>query len=94
MSAADLKELFDRVQSWPKAAQEELLSLATAIENAFQAHQHVASDDELQISEAVITSIEATPDAGSSADEIDIVESMQRLVAEKPNPPRESKPDA
>ncbi|WP_074131348.1 hypothetical protein [Bradyrhizobium sp. NAS96.2] len=94
MSATELKELLNRVQSWPKAAQDELLSMANAIENALRGHQHVASEVELQISEAAITSIEVTPDAGSSADEVDILESMERLVAAKQKPAKESGSDA
>ncbi|WP_076860880.1 hypothetical protein [Bradyrhizobium mercantei] len=94
MSATELKDLFDRVRSWPKAAQDELLSMANAIETALRGHQHVASHDELQISEAAITSIEVTPDAGSSTAEIDILESMKRLVAEKQKPAKESGSDA
>jgi hypothetical protein len=94
MSAADLKGPFDRVQSWPKAAQDQLLSMANAIENELRAYQHVASGEELQISDAAIASIDVVRDAGSGADEADVLESMKRLVAEKPKPAKESGPDA
>ncbi|QOZ31193.1 hypothetical protein [Bradyrhizobium sp. CCBAU 53421] len=94
MSATELKDLFDRVQSWPKAAQDEFVSLANAIESALRDHQHVASYAELQISEAAITSIEVAPDAGPGAHEVNIIESMERLVAEKQKPAKESGSDA
>ncbi|PAY09731.1 hypothetical protein CK489_03925 [Bradyrhizobium sp. UFLA03-84] len=94
MTATELKDLFDRVLSWPKAAQDELLSMANAIENALHGHQHVASEVELQITEAAITSIEVTPDASSTADEVDILKSMERLVAAKQKPAKESGSDA
>ena len=94
MSATELKDLFDRVQSWPKSAQDELLSMANAIENALRGHQHVASEVELQISEAAITSIDVKPDAGSGADEDDILESMKRLVAGQRKSEKESGSDA
>ncbi|MDH2383308.1 hypothetical protein [Bradyrhizobium sp. CER78] len=94
MSATELKDLFDRILSWPKPAQDELLSTASAIENALRGHQHVASEVELQINEAAITSIEVTPDASSSADEVDILASMERLVAAKQKPAKESGSDA
>jgi len=94
VSAAELKDLFDRIQSWPKSAQDELLSLANAIEDGLLAHRHVASEEELQITEAAIASIEVAPDAGSGADEDDILENMKRLVAEKPTSSKESESNA
>ncbi|TWB94805.1 hypothetical protein FBZ93_109245 [Bradyrhizobium macuxiense] len=94
MTADELKDLFDRVLSWPKAAQDEFVLMANAIENALRGHQHVASEIELQISEAAITSIEVEPDADPSADEVDILESMKRLVAATQKSEKESGSDA
>ena len=41
MTEADLKELLKRVQTWPEAAQDELVSLANQIE-----HEHDGSRDQ------------------------------------------------
>ncbi|MBR0874171.1 hypothetical protein JQ633_27685 [Bradyrhizobium tropiciagri] len=81
MTAADLKDLLERAQSWPKAAQDELLSMARKIEDELRLNRHVASTDELQITEAAIASIDVAPDPGRGKDHMDIEESMKRLVA-------------
>ena len=59
MTAAELKNLLDRVQSWPEAAQDEFVSIANQIESELQAQDYVATQDELRIIDAAMASIDA-----------------------------------
>ena len=59
MTAADLRDLLDRVQSWPKSAQDELMSIANQIESELQTNDYVATRDELRIIDAAMASIDA-----------------------------------
>ncbi|GKQ51777.1 hypothetical protein [Bradyrhizobium sp. Ce-3] len=59
MTAVELKNLLDRVQSWPKAAQDEFVSIANQIESELQAQDYVATRDELRIIDAAMASIDA-----------------------------------
>jgi uncharacterized protein YecE (DUF72 family) len=59
MTEADLKELLKRVQTWPEAAQDELVSLANQIEHELRSSDYVATQEELQIIDAAIASIDA-----------------------------------
>lgn len=68
MTEADLKELLKRVQTWPEAAQDELVSLANQIESELQGNDYVATEEELQILDAAVASI----DAGEIASEREV----------------------
>jgi hypothetical protein len=68
MTEADLKDLLKRVQTWPAAAQDELVSLAKQIESELQGNDYVATREELQVIDAAIASI----DAGEAASEREI----------------------
>ena len=68
MTEADLKDLLKRVQSWPEAAQDELVALANQIENELQSNDYVATHEELRIIDAAMASI----DAGEVASEREI----------------------
>ncbi|MHC2433366.1 hypothetical protein [Bradyrhizobium sp. USDA 4451] len=59
MTAAELKNLLDRVQSWPESAQDELVSIANQIESELQARDYVATRDELRVIDAAMASIDA-----------------------------------
>jgi len=59
MTAADLKNLLERVQNWPQAAQDELAAVASQIERELQSKEYVASAQELQIIDAAMASIDA-----------------------------------
>ena len=50
MNATQLKNLLERVQAWPDAAQDELVAVANEIESELQARHYVATRDELQAS--------------------------------------------
>jgi hypothetical protein len=68
MTASDLKSLLDRVQSWPEAAQDELVSVAMEIETELKARDYVASQEDLRIIDAAMASI----DAGDLASEAEV----------------------
>jgi hypothetical protein len=68
MTVAELKELLDRIQSWPESAQDELVSVANQIESELQSRDYVATRDELRTIDAAMASI----DAGDSATEHEI----------------------
>ena len=59
MTAADLKNLLERVQNWPEAAQDELVAVASQIEHELQSKEYVASPEELQIIDAAMAAIDA-----------------------------------
>ncbi|TMJ47999.1 MAG: hypothetical protein E6G85_26100 [Alphaproteobacteria bacterium] len=58
MTAADLKQLLERVQTWPEAAQDELVAVAKQIESELQANEYVATREELQNIDAALASID------------------------------------
>jgi hypothetical protein len=68
MTEADLKELLKRVQTWPDAAQDELVAIANQIENELRSNDYVATQEELQIIDAAMASL----DAGEAASEREI----------------------
>ena len=59
----NLKDLLERVESWPEAAQNELVAVANQIESELQGGDYVATREELEIIDAAMASI----DAGESA---------------------------
>jgi hypothetical protein len=59
MTMADLKDLLERVQTWPEEAQNELVSVVNQIESELQGDGYVASREELQIIDAAMASIDA-----------------------------------
>jgi glutathione S-transferase len=59
----NLKDLLERVESWPEAAQNELAAAASQIESELQGGDYVATREELEIIDAAMASI----DAGESA---------------------------
>jgi hypothetical protein len=58
MTAADLKNLLERIQAWPEEAQDELVAAANQIESELRGNEYVASREELQIIDAAIASID------------------------------------
>jgi hypothetical protein len=58
MNAAQLKNLIARVQTWPEAAQEELVAVANEIENELQANEYLATSEELEAIDAAIAEID------------------------------------
>ena len=68
MTVTDLKNLMERVQAWPEAAQDELVSIANQIESELQGKDYPATQEELRIIDSAIASI----DAGESATDAEI----------------------
>ncbi|MFH0297559.1 hypothetical protein AAFX91_10020 [Bradyrhizobium sp. 31Argb] len=59
MTAAHLKDLLERVRTWPEAAQDELVAVAEQIENELRSDEYVATHEELLAIDAAIASIDA-----------------------------------
>ena len=55
----NLKDLLERVESWPEAAQNELVAVANQIESELQGGDYVATREELEIIDAAMASIDA-----------------------------------
>ena len=68
MTTNDLKNLLERVQAWPEAAQDELVAVANQIESELQGRDYLASQEELQIIDAAMASI----DGGEAATDAEI----------------------
>jgi hypothetical protein len=58
MTAADLKNLLERVQAWPEAAQDELIAVVNQIENEIQGNDYFATREELRIIDAAMIDID------------------------------------
>jgi len=58
MTTKDLKSLLERVQAWPEEAQDELVDVANQIENELQNREYLATQEELRIIDAAMTSID------------------------------------
>jgi len=68
MTTTDLKNLLERVRSWPEAAQDELVAVANQIESELQGRDYLATREELQIIDAAMASI----DGGEAATDVEI----------------------
>jgi len=68
MTVTNLKNLLERAQAWPEAAQDELVSVANQIESELQAKDYQATQEELRIIDSAMASI----DAGESATDAEI----------------------
>jgi hypothetical protein len=58
MTTTDLKNLLERVQTWPEEAQDELVAVANQIESELQGGDYLATREELRIIDAAIASID------------------------------------
>jgi hypothetical protein len=58
MTANDLKILLERVQTWPEAAQDELVAVANQIESELHGKDYIATREELLIIDAAMASID------------------------------------
>jgi len=59
MTVTNLKNLLERVQTWPEEAQDELVAVVNQIENELQSRDYVATQEELRIIDAAMASIDA-----------------------------------
>jgi hypothetical protein len=58
MTATNLKNLLERVQTWPEEAQDELVAVANQIESELQGRDYLATREELRIVDAAMASID------------------------------------
>ncbi|MCA1451960.1 hypothetical protein I6F35_01860 [Bradyrhizobium sp. BRP22] len=77
MTAADLKNLLERVQAWPEAAQDELVAVAEQIESELRSDEYVATREELLAIDAATASI----DAGEVATEREVEAAFAKFRA-------------
>ncbi len=59
MTAADLKNLLERIQSWPEEAQDELVSVANEMDAELRGREYVATQEELRVIDFAMASIDA-----------------------------------
>ena len=59
MTVTDLKNLLERAQTWPEEAQQELVVIATEIENELRGQDYSATQQELQIIDEAMASIDS-----------------------------------
>jgi len=77
MTATDLKDLLERVQTWPEEAQDELVAVAKQIESELQAQDYLATREELQVIDAAMASI----DRGEAATDAEIKAAFAKFRA-------------
>lgn len=75
MTAADLKSLLERVQTWPEEAQDELVALANQIESELQGNDYLATREELQIIDEAMASL----DRGEAASDREVEAAFARF---------------
>jgi ATP-dependent protease HslVU (ClpYQ) peptidase subunit len=78
MTVADLKNLLERVQAWPEEAQNELVAAATQIERELRNDDYTATQEELQVIDDAMASL----DAGESATDLEIATALAKFRKE------------
>jgi uncharacterized protein YecE (DUF72 family) len=76
MTTTDLKNLMERVQTWPEEAQDELVAVANEIESELQAQDYHATREELRIIDAAMAAI----DAGETASDAETKTVFQKFL--------------
>jgi hypothetical protein len=74
MTATELRELLERVRTWPEEAQNELVAVANQIESDLQG-DYVATREELRVIDDAMASI----DAGHLATESEIAAAFAKF---------------
>ena len=59
MTVTNLKNLLERVQTWPEEAQDELVAVANQIESELGSRDYLATQEELRVVDAAMASIDA-----------------------------------
>jgi hypothetical protein len=75
MAAPDLRDLLHRAQSWPEEAQNELIAVASEIENELGSGEYLAGQEELKIIDAAMADI----DRGETATEAEITAAFAKF---------------
>jgi hypothetical protein len=78
MTATELKKLLERVQAWPEEAQNELVAVANEIESELRGNEYTATQEELQVIDAAMASL----DAGESATELEVAAAFAKFRKE------------
>jgi hypothetical protein len=78
MTATELKKLLERVQAWPEEAQNELVAVANEIESELRGNEYTATQEELQVIDAAMASL----DAGESATELEVTAAFAKFRKE------------
>lgn len=68
MAVPDLRDLLHRAQSWPEEAQNELIAVASEIENELSGGEYFATQEALKIIDATMAAI----DRGEIATQVEI----------------------
>jgi hypothetical protein len=77
MTTTDIKDLLERIRTWPEEAQNELVAVVNQIESELQGHEYVATPEELQIIDAAMASI----DAGEAASDREVEAAFAKFRA-------------
>jgi hypothetical protein len=75
MTLAEIKNLLERVQTWPEEAQNELVAIANQIESELRGDEYAATMDELQVIDAAMASL----DAGESATDVEVAAAFAKF---------------
>ena len=75
MTLAEIKNLLERVQTWPEEAQNELVAIANQIESELRGDEYAATVDELQVIDAAIASL----DVGESATDVEVAATFAKF---------------
>lgn len=75
MAVTDLRDLLHRAQSWPEEAQNELIAIASEIENELSGGEYLANQEELKIIDAAMAAV----DGGEVATEAEIAAAFAKF---------------
>ncbi|TQF28276.1 hypothetical protein [Bradyrhizobium sp. UNPA324] len=75
MAASDLRNLLERAQTWSEEAQNELVAIASEIENELLGGEYLATQEELRSIDAALASI----DRGEVATDAEVAEAFAKF---------------
>jgi hypothetical protein len=75
MTTADLKNLLERIKTWPEEALDELVAVANQIESELQTQDYLATREELQVIDAAMAAI----DSGEVATDAEIKAAFEKF---------------
>ncbi|KYG23647.1 hypothetical protein SE92_28235 [Bradyrhizobium sp. AT1] len=75
MAASDLRHLLERAQTWPEEAQNELVAIASEIENELLGGEYLATQEELRSIDTALASI----DRGEVATDAEVAEAFAKF---------------
>jgi hypothetical protein len=75
MATSDLRNLLERAQTWPEEAQNELVAIASEIENELLGGEYLATQEELRSIDTALASI----DRGEVATDAEVEETFAKF---------------